>query len=143
MTHSLTILAIIGALATTALAQSPIPANVFVKTEQMKSKDFTIWTESDPTKYGGIFSGDVGGDGTGKLSFKAGKIKGGAFPVFASGKYTLKIAGTAPTVVQFENAIFYGDSEGVFSVGAFDVIFVKFGKTPGVIIGNVFLPQIK
>jgi hypothetical protein len=132
-----------GALATSALAQSqsPIPANVLVATDEVAAKEFTLWSEADPTKYAGSYSGDVGGDSSGKLTFKVGKVKKDEFPILASGTYKLAAAGADPTVVTFENATFWGDPEGVFTVGAFNIVFVKLGKTPGVIVGNVFIPK--
>ena len=136
------ILALIGTLATTAFAQqSPIPASVLVGTDEVKAKEFTTWTETDVSKYAGTFSGDVGGDSTGKLTFRIAKAKKDESPVLASGTYSVTPAGMAPTVVTFENALYWGDPEGFVSVGAFNLVFVKFGKTRGVVVGNVFVPK--
>jgi len=143
MIRPITILALMGALVSTSIAQSPVPAKVMVGTEEMKAKNFTVWAETDLAKYDGTFTGDVGGDSGGKLTFKAAKAKKDEFPAFASGTYSLTPAGSTPTVVKFENAVYYGDPQGVFSAGPFKVIFVKYGKTQGVIIGNVFLPKAK
>lgn len=142
MNHSFKIIALLGGLASSAIAQqSPIPAEVMVATEPTKAKAFTIWTETDLSKYDGTFSGDVGGDSAGKLTFKVGKAKKDEFPVFASGSYSQTPAGSAATVVKFENVSFYGDPQGVFNAGAFNIVFVKLGKTPGVIVGNIFIPK--
>ena len=138
------ILTLMGALSSTSPAQeSPIPATVMVATEEVEAKDFTIWAETDLTKYDGTFSGEVGGDSGGKLTFKASKAKKDEFPAYASGSYTLTPAGSTPTVIKFENAFSYGDPNGIVTAGAFDLIFVKYGKTTGVIIGNIFIPKAK
>jgi len=139
MSSPIRILALTFAFASTAFAQSPVPANVLVATDEVAAKEFTVWTEADLTKYEGTYSGDVGGDSTGKLIFKVGKSKKNEFPVFASGTFSLAAAGSTPTVVTFQNANYWGTPEGVVSVGAFNLVFVKFGKTPGVIVGNVFI----
>jgi len=134
-------LALVAALATSALAESPIPAQVLVATDEVSAKAFTLWSATDPAAYAGTYSGDVGGDSTGKLTIKVGKAKKDGSPVTAAGSYRLAAAGMAPTVVTFENAIYWGDTAGHFTVGAFDLIFVKMGNTPGVIVGKVFIPR--
>lgn len=143
MIRPITILALMGALASTAPAQSSVPVSVMVGTEEAGAKDFTVWAETDLAKYDGTFSGDVGGDSTGKLTFRAGKSKKDESPAFASGSYSLTPAGATPTVVKFENAVSYGDPQGVVSAGAFNLIFVKYGKVRGVIVGHVFIPKTK
>ena len=35
----------------------------------------------------------------------------------------------------------FGDPAGVFYAGAFNLVFVKYGKTRGVIVGNAFIPK--
>jgi hypothetical protein len=135
------ILFIATALATSAFAQTSIPTIVMVGTEEMQAKDFSSWTETDATKYDGTYSGDVGGDSSGKLTFKAGKAKKDESMVYASGSYSLTPAGATPTLVKFENAVTYGDPVGVFSAGAFNIVFVKFGKKKGAIIGSTFIPR--
>lgn len=142
MIRPIAIFALASALiATSPAQQSPVPANVMVGTEEMKRKDFTVWTETDRSKYDGTFAGDAGGDSSGKLTIKTSKAKSDGSPASASGSYTLTAAGSTPTVVKFENAPDYGDPAGVFSAGAFSLVFVKYGKTPGVIVGNVFIPK--
>lgn len=135
------IITAIAALCANSIADTPVPAKVLVATEEMKAKDFTVWTETDLSKYEGAFTGDVGGDSTGLFTIKIGKAKKGEFPILASGSFTLTPAGQKPTIVKFENATYYGDAKGVFTVGAFNIVFVNYGKTPGVIVGNVFLPK--
>ena len=142
MIRSLNILALWSLLSCVAIAQqSPIPAEVMVATEPTMAKEFSLWAETDLSKYEGTFSGDVGGDSSGKLIFKLGKAKQGEFPVYASGSYSQTPAGSAATSVKFENAAYYGDMKGVFAVGAFNIVFVKHGKIPGVIVGNIFIPK--
>ena len=140
---SLSVLALMGALISPALAQSPIPPNVIVGTEEMEAKDFTIWEETDLAKYDGTFSGEVGGDSGGTLKFKTAKPKEEESSASASGSYSLAPAGAIPTVVKFENAVYYGDPKGVFDASVFRIVFVKYGKIRGVILGNVFIPKTK
>lgn len=141
MLSSIQVLALTVAFASSALAQSPVPAKVLVATDEVSAKEFTVWSETDLAKYAGTYSGDVGGDSAGKLIFKVGKAKKDEFPVLSSGTFSLTAAGSTPTVVSFQNATYWGDTPGLVSVGAFNLVFVKYGKTSGVIVGNVFIPR--
>lgn len=114
-----------------------------VATEEVEATEFTVWAETDLAKYDGTFSGEVGGDSGGTLTFKTAKPKKEEASPSASGSYSLAPAGSTPTVVKFENAVYYGDPEGVFDAGVFRIVFVKYGKTRGVILGNVFIPKTK
>lgn len=140
MIAPLRLLAVTAALLSVTQAQ-PIPNQVLVATEPMTAKDFTVWEEADATSYEGTYEGDVGGDSGGKFVFKLGKAKKQALPIMASGSYSQTPAGSATMLVKFENAFNYGDEPGVFEAGAFKIIFVKFGKTKGVIVGSLFLPK--
>ncbi len=112
-----------------------------VATDDLAAKDFKVWAEADISQYGGNYSGDVGGDSSGKLTLKVTKAKSEASPVNASGSYSVAAAGSKPTVVSFQNACYWGDPQGVTTVGPFNLVFVTMCITKGVIVGNVFLPK--
>lgn len=139
MIKSFSILAFMAALATAALGQSPIPANVMVATEEVEGSEFTSWIEEEGAKYDGTYTGDVGGDGTGKFVFKTAEGEDGS--AIASATYTHTLVGMAPIVVKIEKALCFGDPNNVYLTGAFDIVFVKYGKVRGVIVGNVFIPK--
>ena len=143
MKKPIRLLSLAIALASTALQaqDSPIPATVMVATDDLAAKDFTVWAEDDISQYAGNYSGDVGGDSSGKLTLKVNKAKKDESPVSASGSYSVAAAGSKPTVVSFQNASYWGEPRGVISVGPFNLVFVNMGKIKGVIVGNVFLPK--
>lgn len=64
-----------------------------VKTEEVMSKVFTVPEETELTKFDGTYEGDVSGDSTGKLIFKAAKAKNDKVPAYASGSYSLTPVG--------------------------------------------------
>jgi len=122
-------------------AQSPLPPTVIVGGGgPVDSKEFTVWIEKDPTKYAGSFFGDVSGDTGGHLTITVTSQKDPALPFVASGTYKQKTAGSTPEqVVNFSNAHYYQDVEGMFDAGAFRMIFVKYGKHNGVIVNGRFI----
>ncbi len=132
-------------LASTAVevrAEYPIPDEVLVGADAIEPTLFTLWTEKDPAKYSGTFAGDVGGDGSGKLTIKVTKgEKDGPVAATASGTYTLTVVTMEPSTVAFKNATSVADFPTVFSPGVFDIVFVKYDGKKGVIVGKTFLPM--
>ena len=127
------------AFATAVLASPNWPAEVLVGTEPTAGKQFKSWVEADGAKYAGTYKGDIGGDTTGELTVKVGKPKSGDSPLLLSGTFTQTTAGGTPATLKFDNLPYHGeDGPGL---DAFGLSFVRLGKTPGVIIGSVFLPR--
>lgn len=139
MIKSFSLLAFMAALGTSAMADPSLPENVVVATDEIAAKEFTAWIEKDVSKYDGTYSGEVGGDGMGKLVIKV--AKGADGPSLASGTFTHTFVGLKPIVVKITNAVGFGDPDNVFTASAFNVVFVKYGKTPGVVVGKVFIPR--
>lgn len=142
MKRPFAILALSTVLYSSLLAEdNAIPATVMVATEPTAAKEFKQWISADLSVFSGTYSGDVGGDSGGNLTFKVGKAKKDVQPTTASGTFTVTPAGSTPTVVKFEGATNFGTEDSIFTVGAFNIVFVNYGKTKGVIVGNVFLPK--
>ncbi len=141
MKSILTGLLLFTIFASVAQAQTQLPESIVVGTDVLTPSEFSPWTESDLTKYDGTYAGEVGGDTNGSLTIKIKPATGENDLTVASGTFERTTVSLAPTVVKFTEAYYFTDSEGTFDVGAFNVSFVKLGETPGVIVGNLFLPK--
>jgi len=130
---------------TTIHAQPSLPPVVIAGNEPVNSKEFSAWIEQDPTKYSGSYSGEPGGDTGATFTINVTKhvtknvIQ--TVPFVASGTCNRKTSGCIPQVVDFKDAHYYNDSKGVFDAGAFKIIFVKYGKRHGAIIGDCFFDK--
>ena len=123
-------------------AEIKLPDEVIVKTEPTASKEFKEWVEEDPTKYGGDYAGDVGGDSSGSLEIKVTKGKPDAYPPFsATGTFSVRAAGAEATTVTFKNAACDPGDGGFVNATAFRVFFVLLDGKKGVVVNNIFLPR--
>ena len=126
-------------LGTAVLAAPPWPDEVLVGTDPTSGKQFKAWVEADGAKYAGTYKGDIGGDTAGELIVKVTKPKSGESPLLLSGTFTQTTAGGTPMTFKFDNLPHSGEDGP--SLNAFGLSFVKLDKTPGVIIGSVFIPR--
>ncbi len=142
MKTSLTILAIGLSVCGSLHAQSKLPAEIIVQTEPTSSEEFKEWVEKDPTKYGGNYAGDVGGDSSGSLEIKLTKGKADSYPPFvASGTFKVQAVGTEGTSVTFKNASCDPEDGSSVNAAAFRIFFVILGDQKGVVVGDIFLPK--
>lgn len=128
---------------TSTLSAADLPGEVLVQTDMVAAAKFTPWKVADPAEYTGTFSGDVGGDTTGKLEIKIATTGKEEAPYNVSGTYTHAVASLDPCVVTFTHGGF-GDPDSKFITmvaGPVSISFVILDGKKGVIIGGAFIPK--
>lgn len=125
----------------TLQAKSPLRLQIYAHGEPVESKEFSVWTEKDPTIYQGTYFGDVAGDAGGELTIWVTKSENPQSPYLISGYYKFMQTGDKPVFTRFEDAAYGTDGEGVVNAKGIRLVFTKRGDKQGVLVGNDFIKK--